>query len=64
MRMNIYLTTGRKNYKYAYVAIRSLFENNPDAEIYLYIVSEDLEEPDLAHEYELAKQYGNHIVIL
>ncbi len=64
MRMNVYLTTGRKNYKYAYVAIQSLFENNPDAEIYLYIVSEDLEESDLVYEYALAKQHGNHIVIL
>lgn len=64
MRMNVYLTTGRKNYKYAYVAIQSLFENNPDAEIYLYIVSEDLVESDLVYEYALAKQHGNHIVIL
>lgn len=64
MRMNVYLTTGRKNYKYAYVAIQSLFENNPDAEIYLYIVSEDLEQSDLVHEYALAKRYDNHIIIL
>lgn len=64
MRMNVYLTTGKKNYKYAYVAIKSLFEHNRDSEIYLYIVSEDLEESDLAYEYELAKQYGNHIIIL
>lgn len=64
MRMNVYLTTGKKNYKYAYVAIKSLFEHNRDSEIYLYIVSEDLEESDLTHEYELAQQYGNHIIIL
>lgn len=64
MRMNVYLTTGKKNYKYAYVAIKSLFEQNRDSEIYLYIVSEDLEESDLNYEYELAKQYGNHIIIL
>lgn len=63
-RMNVYLTTGRKNYKYAYVAIRSLFEQNRDSEIYLYIVSEDLEESDLKYEMELAETYGNHIVIL
>lgn len=64
MRMNVYLTTGRKNYKYAYVAIKSLFEKNPNSEIYLYIVSEDLEESDLKYEYALAEQYGNHIIIL
>lgn len=63
-RMNVYLTTGRKNYKYAYVTIKSLFENNPGAEIYLYIVSEDLTEDDLRREYELAKKYEDHIVIL
>ena len=42
MRMNVYLTTGKKNYKYAYVAIESLFEESKSSEIYLYIVSEDL----------------------
>lgn len=62
--MNVYLTTGRKNYKYAYVAIKSLFEKNRNSEIYLYIVSEDLEEADLQYEYDLAGQYGNHIIIL
>lgn len=64
MRMNVYLTTGRKNYKYAYVAIRSLFEENRDSEIFLYIVSEDLEDSDLRYEHELAREYGNHIIIL
>lgn len=64
MRINVYLTTGKKNYKYAYVAIRSLFEENRKSEIYLYIVSEDLEEADLTYEYELAREYGNHIIIL
>lgn len=63
-RMNVYLTTGRKNYKYAYVAIKSLFERNQNSEIYLYIVSEDLEESDLSHENELARHYGHHIIIL
>lgn len=60
----MYLTTGRKNYKYAYVAIKSLFEKNRNSEIYLYIVSEDLEESNLKYEYALAEQYGNHIIIL
>ncbi len=63
-RMNVYLTTGRKNYKYAYVAIKSLFEENQSSEIYLYIVSEDLEDSDLTYEKELARKYGHHIVIL
>lgn len=63
-RMNVYLTTGKKNYKYAYVAIKSLFEKNQSSEIYLYIVSEDLDDSDLAYENELAQQYGHHIFIL
>lgn len=63
-RMNVYLTTGRKNYKFAYVAIRSLFEKNQNSEIYLYIVSEDLENSDLKYECELAERYGHHIIIL
>ena len=63
-RMNVYLTTARKNYKYAYVAIKSLFEKNQNSEVYLYIVSEDLEESDLIHEYELAERYGHRIIIV
>ena len=63
-RMNVYLTTGKKNYKYAYVAIKSLFEKNQNSELYLYIVSEDLEDSDLIYENELARQYGHHIMIL
>ena len=59
--MNVYLTTGRKNYKYAYVAIRSLFEKNQNSEIYLYIVSEDLEEADLEYERDLAQIGRAHV---
>lgn len=63
-RMNIYITTGRKNLKYAYVAIKSLFMNNKAHEIYLYVVSEDLTMEDMAQEQALAKEYGHHIIIL
>lgn len=63
-RMNIYITTGKQNLKYAYVAIKSLFINNQSSEIYLYIVSEDLTIEDIAYEVGLADQYGHHIVIL
>lgn len=63
-RMNIYITTGRKNLKYAYVAIKSLFLNNRTNEIYLYVVSEDLTMEDMGYELALAKEYGHHIVIL
>lgn len=63
-RMNIYITTGRKNLKYAYVAIKSLFINNRAHEVYLYVVSEDLTMGDMKYELELAEEYGHHIVIL
>lgn len=63
-RMNIYITTGRKNLKYAYVAIKSLFQNNQSREIHLYVVSEDLTEQDMGHELELAREYGHVIQIL
>ena len=62
--MNIYITTGRKNLKYAYVAIKSLFVNNRSREIHLYVVSEDLTMDDMQYENALAEQYGHHIHIL
>ncbi len=62
--MNIYITTGRKNLKYAYVAIKSLFINNQKHEIFLYVVSEDLTIEDMEQEQKLAAQYGHHIIIL
>lgn len=62
--MNIYITTGRKNLKYAYVAVKSLFQNNRDREIHLYVVSEDLTSEDMKYEMKLAKEYGHHIHIL
>lgn len=62
--MNIYITTGRKNLKYAYVAIKSLFLNNQNREIHLYVVSEDLTVEDMKHENALADRYGHVIHIL
>lgn len=63
-RMNIYITTGRRNLKYAYVAIKSLFQNNRKREIHLYVVSEDLTLEDMQYEVRLAEEYGHHIHIL
>ena len=62
--MNIYITTGRRNLKYAYVAIKSLFMNNKGREVHLYVVSEDLTPEDMKHEYALADAYGHRIHIL
>lgn len=63
-RMNVYLTSGKRNFFYCYPAIKSLFIENQDSEIYLYIVSEDLEDGDICPEQELAQEYGHHIIIL
>lgn len=63
-RMNIYLTTGCRNLKYAYVAIKSLFINNKNREIHLYVVSEDLTIEDMTNEMKLAEEYGHSIHIL
>lgn len=64
MRMNVYLTTAKKVLLYAYPTILSLFENNQDSEIYLYLVSEDLTDEDIVKERALADKFGNHIIIL
>ena len=63
-KMNIFLTIGRRNLKFAYVAIKSLFIHNQSREIHLYIVSEDLEVEDLTNEMELAMEYGHQIHVL
>lgn len=63
-RMNVYLTTAKRVYKYAYPVIRSLFEQNTDSQVYLYLVSENLEDADVTRERELAESYGGHIIIL
>lgn len=63
-RMNVYLTTAKRVLIYSYPAIASLFENNQDSEIYLYIVSENLVESDIQEELKLAEAYGGHIIIL
>ncbi len=63
-RMNVYLTTAKRVFKYAYPVIRSLFEQNADSEVYLYLVSENLEDVDICRERELAGNYGGHITIL
>lgn len=63
-RMNVYITTSKRHLAYAYVSIYSLFENNKDSEVYLYIVSEDIQDQDLKNEYKVAEAFGHHIVIV
>lgn len=62
-RMNVFITTSKKNLYLAYPAIISLFEQNQDSEVFLYIASEDLVQEDIAAESEQASRYGHHIII-
>lgn len=64
MRMNVYLTTAKRVLCFAYPTILSLFRNNQEQEIFLYLVSEDLTEEDISEECKLAEEYHNHIIIL
>lgn len=63
-RMNVYLTTAKSVLCYAYPMIYSLFEQNRDSEVYLYLVSENLEEADILEEKKLADKYNAHVIIL
>lgn len=63
-RMNVYLTTAKRVLMYAYPVIVSLFEQNADSEVYLYLVSEDLQEDDIQQEQKVAEKYDGHIIIL
>ena len=63
-KMNVSLAFDDKYLKYAYITIMSLYINNPDAEIYTYILQYDLSEESINYLNELAKKYQNHIVLL
>ena len=63
-RMIVYITTSRKHLAYAYVSIYSLFENNSDSEVYLYIVSEDIQMKDLTNELAVAEKFGHRIIVI
>ena len=55
-RMNVYLTTAKRVLGYAYPMVYSLFEQNQDSEVYLYLASEDLAETDILEEKKLADE--------
>ena len=62
-RLNVFMTTSKKNLYLAYPAIASLFVHNQDSEIFLYLASEDLVEQDMTAETELAERYGHHVIL-
>ena len=63
-RMNVALAFDDKYLKYAYVTILSLFINNPDSEIYTYILQYDLTDQSIDYLESLAEKYDNHIVLI
>ena len=61
-RMNIATSLNEKYVPYTYVMLSSLFKNNLDAEIYVYLFYSHLNEDSLSHFDELADKYNNHII--
>lgn len=57
--MNIAISLNQKYFRYAFVMLYSLFKNNSEQEIDVYILNSDLERESI-REYELlAEEYGN-----
>lgn len=63
-RMNVSLAFDDKYTKYAYVTIMSLLINNPDAEIFAYILQYDLTDESRNYLENLAATYDDHIVFV
>ncbi len=60
--INITIAINRKYVRYAYVMLTSLFYNNRDVDITVYILQSDLTEEDKVCISRLAKEYGQNIV--
>lgn len=63
-RMNICTALDDNYAKYACVMLGSLFINNPDAEVYVYLLQNSLSEESLRILGELCREYGNRIYSL
>lgn len=61
LRMNVATALNSKYMRYTYVMLTSLFLNQPDAEIHVYLLHSDLSERDQETLRELAKSYGHTI---
>lgn len=64
MRMNIYMPSDKNYLKFCWVAISSLFDMNRNCDIYVYIVSENIQETDLLYFRELEREYDQHIILI
>ena len=63
-RMNIATALNSKYMRYTYVMLTSLFANNTDCDIHVYLLHSDLSESDQNHLNELAAKYGHTIHFL
>ncbi len=63
-RMNIATALNSKYMRYAYVMLTSLFRNQTDADIHVYLLHSDLTAQDQAHLNELAEAYHHTIHFL
>lgn len=63
-RMNIAVATNRGLYKYLYVMLTSLFENNKESDVNVYLLSADLDEEKVQIFKELAKGYQQNLYFL
>ena len=63
-RMNLSAAINDAYTPYAYVMLRSLFEKNPEAEVFVYLLQYDLKDGSRKELECLTEQYGNHLVLL
>lgn len=62
--MNIYMPSDKNYLKFCWVAISSLFDMNRGNDIYVYLVSENIQEADLVYLRKLEYEYNQHIVLI
>ena len=63
-RMNIGLNMTKTFIKYSYVLLKSIFENNIDYNVHIYVFSGNIEKNDLSDIKDLATYYGGEVILL
>ena len=63
-RMNVATALDDNYAKYTYVMLYSLFTNNEDAEIYVYLLQNSLTEESIQNLEKLCDTYRNHLCLL
>lgn len=63
-RMNLSAAINDAYTPYAYVMLHSLFEKNPEAEVYVYLLQYDLRDESRNKLERLTEEFENHLVLL